>query len=152
TCARVRSAPVSRQNATAWRSRRSPLRRSPSGRGCCETGAPVPPSSTSARGGCNARAAHGGDAVGLARSMHCLTRHGRPPMSMKIVEADCINCAACEPECPNTAISNTGTTFVVDAALCTECVGAYDTPSCVDVCPTSCILVDPAEPREVLLE
>jgi ferredoxin len=73
-------------------------------------------------------------------------------MSMKIVEADCINCAACEPECPNTAISNTGTTFVVDAALCTECVGAHDTPSCVDVCPTSCILVDPAEPREVLLE
>src|SRR5215831_910417 len=77
---------------------------------------------------------------------------GRPSMSMKIVEADCINCAACEPECPNTAISNTGTTFVVDAALCTECVGAHDTPSCVDVCPTSCILVDPAEPREVLLE
>jgi ferredoxin len=75
-------------------------------------------------------------------------------MAMRIVEADCINCAACEPECPNTAISNTGTTFVVAAAQCTECVGAHDAPRCVEVCPVDCILQDPVggEPKDVLLE
>ena len=73
-------------------------------------------------------------------------------MAMRIVEADCINCAACEPECPNTAITNTGTTFVVDAAQCTECVGAHDEPRCVEVCPVDCILQDPegGEPKDVL--
>ncbi len=75
-------------------------------------------------------------------------------MAMKIVEAECINCAACEPECPNTAISNTGTTFVVDPALCTECVGAHDKPQCVEVCPVDCIVPDPErrESNEILNE
>ena len=37
--------------------------------------------------------------------------------------------------------------------LCTECVGHYDTPQCVEVCPVECIIIDPAHPesREVLL-
>jgi ferredoxin len=26
---------------------------------------------------------------------------------------------------------------------CTECIGHYDTPQCVDVCPVECIIVDP---------
>ncbi len=73
-------------------------------------------------------------------------------MAMKINSAECINCAACEPECPNTAISNTGTTFVVDPELCTECVGAHEKPQCVEVCPVDCIVPDPdrRESNEVL--
>jgi ferredoxin len=75
-------------------------------------------------------------------------------MTMKVNDAECINCAACEPECPNGAISATGTTFVVDPALCTECVGAHDEPQCVPVCPVDCIVPDPdrRESNETLLE
>ncbi|HEY8231638.1 MAG TPA: YfhL family 4Fe-4S dicluster ferredoxin [Vicinamibacteria bacterium] len=66
-------------------------------------------------------------------------------MAMKIL-AECINCAACEPECPNQAISRDEAIdlFVVDAARCTECVGAYDSPRCVAVCPVDCIVAEVA--------
>ncbi len=56
---------------------------------------------------------------------------------------ECINCAVCEPECPNTAISEGDETFVIDPGLCTECVGHYETSQCVEVCPVDCIIVDP---------
>jgi ferredoxin len=64
-------------------------------------------------------------------------------MAMKIVE-DCINCTACEPECPNGAISRdeAADTYVVEPGRCTECVGAYDSPCCVEVCPVDCIVPD----------
>ncbi len=73
-------------------------------------------------------------------------------MAMVILE-DCISCGACEPECPNEAISQGDTIYVVDSAKCTECVGAYDSPKCVEVCPVDgCIVTDPnhAESREQL--
>ena len=74
-------------------------------------------------------------------------------MAMKILE-ECINCAACEPECPNTAISrgDEAGIFVVAVERCTECVGAHETPRCVEVCPVDCIAPDPAhaETREDL--
>jgi ferredoxin len=74
-------------------------------------------------------------------------------MAMKILE-DCINCAACETECPNEAIHAGDPVFLIDAERCTECVGAHDTPRCVDVCPADCISLDPerAESKEQLLE
>ena len=73
-------------------------------------------------------------------------------MAMKIV-ADCINCGACEPECPNTAITAGDSIYVIDPEKCTECVGAYDNPRCVEVCPVDgCIVNDPehAESKEEL--
>ena len=73
-------------------------------------------------------------------------------MAMTIVE-ECISCGACEPECPNTAIAAGDSIYVVNAELCTECVGAHDTPKCVEVCPVEgCIVQDPnhAESREDL--
>lgn len=73
-------------------------------------------------------------------------------MAMYINE-DCISCGACEPECPNEAISQGDTIYVVDVDKCTECVGAYDEPKCVEICPVDgCILVDPnhTETREQL--
>ena len=63
-------------------------------------------------------------------------------MSLKITD-DCINCDVCEPECPNGAISQGEEIYVIDPNLCTECVGHYDTPQCVEVCPVECIIVDP---------
>jgi ferredoxin len=70
----------------------------------------------------------------------------------KAILEECINCAACEPECPNTAISSTATIFVIDPEKCTECVGAFDTPKCIEVCPVDCIADDPShlESREQL--
>jgi ferredoxin len=66
-------------------------------------------------------------------------------MAMQIGE-ECINCAACEPECPNEAISRSEAVdlFVVSAERCTECVGAYERPRCVEVCPVDCVVPDPA--------
>ena len=62
-------------------------------------------------------------------------------MSLKITD-ECINCDVCEPECPNGAISQGDEIYLIDPGKCTECVGHYDTPQCVDVCPVDCILND----------
>ena len=71
-----------------------------------------------------------------------------------LINDDCIDCAVCEPECPNEAISAGDEIFVVDPDLCTECVGHYDTSQCIEVCPVDCIVPDLAhrESREELHE
>jgi ferredoxin len=61
-----------------------------------------------------------------------------------IITEDCINCGACEPECPNQAITQGEDIFVIDAKLCTECVGFHDEEACAAVCPVDCCVVDPA--------
>lgn len=63
-------------------------------------------------------------------------------MALMITD-ECINCDVCEPECPNAAISQGDEIYVIDPALCTECIGHYDTPQCVEVCPVDCIPKDP---------
>ena len=70
-----------------------------------------------------------------------------------IITDDCINCDVCEPECPNAAISQGEEIYEIDPNLCTECVGHYDEPQCIEVCPVECIDLDPAHPesREQLL-
>ena len=55
----------------------------------------------------------------------------------------CINCDVCEPECPNEAISMGAEIYQIDPAKCTECIGHYDAPQCVAVCPVDCIPLDP---------
>jgi len=74
-------------------------------------------------------------------------------MAYKITE-ECINCGACEPECPNEAISEGDPVYVIDAARCTECVGAYASSRCAEVCPVDCCVPDPdhEETKEQLLE
>ena len=73
-------------------------------------------------------------------------------MAFKITE-DCISCGACEAECPNQAISEGATTFKIDPAKCTECVGAHDTSKCAEVCPVDACQSDPdhKETKEELL-
>lgn len=63
-------------------------------------------------------------------------------MALWITDA-CINCDVCEPECPNQAISMGPEFYVIDPDRCTECVGHFDEPQCVQVCPVECIPVNP---------
>ena len=57
---------------------------------------------------------------------------------------ECINCDVCEPECPNQAIHMGAEIYEIDPHRCTECVGHFAEPQCVQVCPVSCIPVNPA--------
>ena len=85
------------------------------------------------------------------------------------ITSECINCGACEPECPNTAIYAGGVPWELNgtpgAAIaqdiyyivpskCTECVGFHDHEACAAVCPVDCCIPDPAnlETEGVLLQ
>jgi ferredoxin len=89
-------------------------------------------------------------------------------MATKITD-ECINCGACEPECPNTAIYEGGVEWELNGEKhpplsndyyyivpekCTECVGFYDEEQCAAVCPVDCCIPDPDRPEteEVLIE
>lgn len=97
-----------------------------------------------------------------------------------MITDDCINCGACEPECPNTAIYEAGvewelkgttngegvaapsgaTDFYSDEFFyivpdkCTECKGFHDEPQCAAVCPVDCCIPNPdiVETEEELLQ
>jgi ferredoxin len=79
-----------------------------------------------------------------------------------VITDECINCGACEPECPNTAIYQGGVEWelngVTHAAIsndifyivpekCTECVGFFDHEACAAVCPVDCCVPDPKIPE-----
>ncbi len=79
-----------------------------------------------------------------------------------VITEECINCGACEPECPNTAIFQAGVAFDLNgqqqSALsdevffivpdkCTECVGFFDYEACAAVCPVDCCVTDPKLPE-----
>ena len=70
-----------------------------------------------------------------------------------MITSDCINCGACEPECPNNAISQGDPVYVIDPLLCTECVGFHDHEACAAVCPVDVCVTDPKniETEEVLI-
>jgi ferredoxin len=71
-----------------------------------------------------------------------------------MITEECINCGACEPECPNEAISEGEDIYVIDPARCTECVGHFDEEQCAAVCPVDCCVPDPnnAEPENALFD
>ena len=55
-----------------------------------------------------------------------------------VITEECINCAACEPECPTESIRAGEELFEIDANSCVECVGYFDSPKCAEVCPVEC--------------
>lgn len=74
-------------------------------------------------------------------------------MALMITD-ECINCDVCEPVCPNEAIYQGQEIFEINPNLCTECVGHFDVPQCVEVCPVDCIPLNPevVETKEQLLD
>lgn len=72
-------------------------------------------------------------------------------MSLLITD-ECINCDVCEPECPNEAIYQGDSIYEIDPNKCTECVGHYDAPQCVEVCPVDCIPLGIEETHEQLMD
>ena len=74
-------------------------------------------------------------------------------MALLITE-ECINCDVCEPECPNGAIYQGQEIYEINPNLCTECVGHFDQPQCVVVCPVDCIPLNPdvVETQEQLMQ
>jgi ferredoxin len=73
-------------------------------------------------------------------------------MALMITD-ECINCDVCEPECPNEAISPGEEIYEINPERCTECVGHFDTPQCLEVCPVECIIDNPdfEESKEELM-
>lgn len=86
-----------------------------------------------------------------------------------MITSECINCGACEPECPNTAIYQGGVEYELDGKMrpplaedifyivpekCTECVGFYEQEACAAVCPVDCCVPNPdiPETEEQLIE
>lgn len=83
-------------------------------------------------------------------------------MPMKIEYDACIDCGACVDPCPNDAIYPGGQAWFKEAKehpalsdkhyiaweLCTECVGYYEKPQCIENCPVDCIQADPAYPTK----
>lgn len=79
-----------------------------------------------------------------------------------MITSDCINCGACEPECPNTAIYQGGVewemngvkhpplsqdVFYIVPEKCTECVGFHDQEACAAVCPVDVCIPNPDIPE-----
>jgi len=60
-----------------------------------------------------------------------------------MINDECINCGACEPECPNQAIEAGDEIYEIDPDKCTECVGHFDEQQCAAVCPVDSCVVDP---------
>ncbi|WP_440223354.1 YfhL family 4Fe-4S dicluster ferredoxin [Dokdonella sp. MW10] len=67
-------------------------------------------------------------------------------MALKITD-QCINCDVCEPVCPNAAIAPGSEIYEIAPSNCTECVGHFDVPQCIEVCPVECIILDPEHPE-----
>jgi ferredoxin len=69
-------------------------------------------------------------------------------MAYKIIASSCTACSACEAECPNVAIRAKGGTYIIEPKKCTECLGHFDQPQCVAVCPVeNTVVIDNAYPR-----
>ncbi|NEX14177.1 MAG: ferredoxin [Prosthecochloris sp.] len=53
---------------------------------------------------------------------------------------ECTYCAACEPECPVSAITAGDDIYIIDENACVDCEGYFDEAACVVVCPVDCII------------
>ena len=66
-------------------------------------------------------------------------------MSLEIVDS-CVGGYACEPLCPNKAISAVmqpgEPLFFINPDKCTECLGDHDLPQCGEICPIEGAIVD----------
>lgn len=69
-------------------------------------------------------------------------------MAYRIGTSSCTGCSACESACPNGAIFEKSFEFFINPAKCTECIGFFDEPQCVAICPSpKTIIINPDVPR-----
>jgi ferredoxin len=54
-----------------------------------------------------------------------------------MITAECINCSACEMDCPVRAISPAPSQYQINPQVCVECDGYYPVPRCKWVCPVN---------------
>lgn len=64
-----------------------------------------------------------------------------------MITNECINCSACEMECPVRAISPGPSQYTIDANVCIECEGYYPVARCKWACP-----VDACVPERALFQ
>lgn len=70
------------------------------------------------------------------------------------ITSECILCGTCAEECPNKAIYEGETQFIIDPNKCTECIVDFESPRCAQACPLQVPVPDPQhqETREQLMD
>jgi len=54
-----------------------------------------------------------------------------------MITAECINCSACEMECPVRAIAPGPDQYIIDPDVCIECEGYFPEARCKWACPVN---------------
>jgi ferredoxin len=65
-----------------------------------------------------------------------------------MITAECVNCSACEQECPVQAISAHADQYVIDPNVCIDCEGYFEEARCKWACPVNACVPE----RETYLE
>jgi ferredoxin len=92
-----------------------------------------------------ASSARAGTAV--AEAGHQSSSNEEETKMATVITEECINCGACEPVCPNRAITAGDDYYVIAEGRCTECVGFFGKEACADACPVNCCVPDPKKPE-----
>lgn len=54
-----------------------------------------------------------------------------------MITAECVNCGACEQECPVQAIHPEADQYVINPTICVDCEGYFETARCKWACPVN---------------
>jgi len=54
-----------------------------------------------------------------------------------MITAECVNCSACERECPVQAITAAADQYVIDPNVCVDCEGYFEEARCKWACPVN---------------
>lgn len=59
-----------------------------------------------------------------------------------MITAECVNCSACERECPVHAISAAADQYMIDPAICVDCEGYFEEARCKWACPVNACVTE----------
>jgi ferredoxin len=62
-----------------------------------------------------------------------------------MITAECVNCGACEMECPVRAITPAADQYGIDENTCIECEGYFEEARCKWVCPVNACVPERVE-------
>lgn len=65
-----------------------------------------------------------------------------------MITAECVNCSACERECPVQAITAAADQYVINPDICIDCVGYFEEARCKWACPVNACVPE----RETYIE